>query len=76
MFVANLYGMEPPEEPGSLIASAALPAAGKLALGLHMQMKARRLLGEFRKAKINLGIFAGRSRIHVTSQSQPFQGDW
>lgn len=75
MCVAPLYGMEPPEEPGSLIASAAVPKADKLAFGLHMQMKIRRLLGELRKAKINLGVFAGRSRTHVPFQSQPFQCD-
>lgn len=75
MCVAPLYGMEPPEEPGSLIASAASPAADQLPWGLHMQMKIRRLLGELRKAKINLGVLAGRSRLHVPFQSQPFQGE-
>lgn len=73
--VAPLYGMVPPEDPQSLISNAATQSTPMPDFGLQVRMKLRRVLGELRKAKINLGVFAGRSRTHVPFQSQPFQGD-
>ena len=73
--VAPLYGMVPPEDPRSLISNVATQSTPMPDLGLQVRMKLRRVLGELRKAKINLGVFAGRSRLRVPFQSQPFQGD-
>jgi glycosyl transferase family 25 len=73
--VAPLYGMVPPEDPRSLISNAATPLTTRPDFGLQVRMKWRRVLGELRKAKINLSVFAGRSRTHVPFQTQPFQGE-
>jgi len=75
MCVSPLYGMDSPEEPGSLIASSPTPSSEHIGFGLQIRMKIRRVLGELRKAKINLGVLAGRSRLHVPFQDRGFKGD-
>lgn len=75
MNVAPLYGISQPKESGSLISNSAKLVSEPINFDLYIRMKARRLAGEFRKAKINLGILWGNSRTHVPFQEKPFQGD-
>jgi glycosyl transferase family 25 len=75
MNVAPLYGIGSPKESGSLISSSIKLASEPIDIGLHIRMKARRLMGELRKAKINMGVLTGKSRIHVPFQENHFRGD-
>lgn len=75
MNVAPLYGLESPSQSGSLISKSENFVSSSIHIRLGIRMKVRRLLGELRKAKINLGVLAGKSRIHVPFQENTFRGD-